>query len=221
MDSLKIGCYRKQFVFQGCQTHEDTFQSEFSRSEKESVSTNARPAGDSCWSIRIQTLKCWPLLWESGGLPKASAPCAIHPSWRQSLSQVCMRSFPPRLPPAPSPRQEERQYSGSGPFDVLIFIHCHASISGPQALQKQFQSCKNDSNLMEILVLIQVWWTLLICVIMSFSKTELKRCLHLTISGSSGWTCGITGDRRKSSPLPLPLPAPFSLPFCNEYALVF
>lgn len=124
-------------------------------------------------------------------------------------------------PPPPSPQLEERQYSGSGPFDVLIFIHCHASISGPQALQKQFQSCKNDSNLMEILVLIQVWWTLLICIIMSFSKTELKRCLHLTINGSSGWTCGIAGDRRKSSPLPLPLPAPFSLPFCNEYALFF
>ena len=64
-------------------------------------------------------------------------------------------SFPEAVsspPPASGPQPEEWRCSASDSFDVLIFIRCHASISEPHTLQKQFQSRKNDPNLVEISV---------------------------------------------------------------------
>ena len=85
------------------------------------------------------------------GLLAVSAPCATHPPKDSLWVKFSWDYFLPAAP-ASGPQSEEWWCSAGNPFDVLIFIRCHASISGPQALQKQFQSHKNDPNLVEISV---------------------------------------------------------------------
>lgn len=129
--------------------HGATFQSN-SRTEKEPVPTHTGPAGDASRSVLISPRSadlCSEKVGTSGGLHFL----CNSPSQRQSLSQVFLRPFRPR-PPASGPQPEEWRCSASDSFDVLIFIRCHASISEPHTLQKQFQSRKNDPNLVEISV---------------------------------------------------------------------
>ena len=200
--------------------HGATFQSN-SRTEKEPVPTHTGPAGDASRSVLISPRSadlCSEKVGTSGGLHFL----CNSPSQRQSLSQVFLRPFRPRPPPlAPS-------LKSGGVLPAIRLMSWFLFAVMPLFLS--LTRCRNNSSLAKMILiwwkslLIQVWWTLLIWIIISFSKTEIKRCPDLTINGSSGRTCGIAGDRRKSSRLSLPLSYPvprFSVPFCNERALFF
>lgn len=129
--------------------HGGTFQSN-SSTKKQSVPAHTGPEGDASWSVLISPHSA-DLCSGKAGASGVSAPCATHPPKDGLWVKFSWDHFLPAAP-ASGPQSEERRCSASDPFDVLIFIRCHASISGPQALQKQFQSHKNDPNLVEISV---------------------------------------------------------------------